>query len=174
MPVRDGAGAAGFWIVLTDEGLTTSMKRPVGRFAITDVLFTSLAAMPGALLAIESLVTFSFVGLSTSLGVASSLEGSFFASGREIDDKGVEAADEGVNGVTGGAKLVSIEFSGADFPSTGADAETSLLFSLATTGASFSRCLSIRELTALSNSSKSISVICPLFFNLYVLLRLSP
>jgi hypothetical protein len=92
----------------------------------------------------------------------------------EIDDKGVEATDEGVNGVTGGAKLVPIEFSDAGFSSTDAGIETSLLFSLATTGASFSRCLSIRELTALSNSSKSISVICPLFFNLYVLSRLSP
>ena len=81
MPVRDGARVVGFWIVLTDEGLTTSIKRPVGRFAITDVLFTSLAAILGTLLAIESLATFSLVGLSTSLGVVLSLEGSFFASG---------------------------------------------------------------------------------------------
>ena len=81
MPVRDGAGVAGFWIALTDEGLTTSMKRPVERLAITGAALTSLAATPGVLLAIKSLATFSFVGLSTSLGVASSLEESFFASG---------------------------------------------------------------------------------------------
>ena len=81
MPVRDGAGAAGFWIVLTDEGLTTSMKRPVERLATNGAALTSLAATPGALLAIESLATFSFVGLSTSLGIILSLEGSFFASG---------------------------------------------------------------------------------------------
>ena len=81
MPVRDGAGAAGFWIVLTDEGLTTSMKRPVERLAITGAALTSLAATPEALLAIESLATFPFAGLSISLGIALSLEGSFFASG---------------------------------------------------------------------------------------------
>ena len=81
MPVRDGAGATGFWIAPTDEGLTTSMKRPVERLAITGAALTSLAATPGVLLAIEALVTFSFVGLSTSLGVVSSLEESFFASG---------------------------------------------------------------------------------------------
>ena len=81
MPVRDGAGAAGFWTALTDEGLTTSMKRPVERLAITGAALTSLAATPGALLAIESLATFSLVGLSTSLEIVLSLEGSFFTSG---------------------------------------------------------------------------------------------
>ena len=81
MPVRDGTGAAGFWIVPTDEGLTTSMKRPVERLAITGAALTSLAATPGALLATESLATFSLVGLSISLGIVLSLEGSFFASG---------------------------------------------------------------------------------------------
>lgn len=69
--------AVGFWIVLTDEGLTTSMKRPVERLAITGAALTSLAATPVVLLAIESLATFSFVGPSVSLGIVLSLEGSF-------------------------------------------------------------------------------------------------